>query len=118
MSRCGAPLAERTLAGGGVHRRGAWVRREWRAVMPSLGRLGRAVPRDVWVALGVVVLLRLALSALGLVLWLGWVCSPPPRPPAPRARRGGGGTRPGPRPFRGRAVGGGAAPAAGERAAR
>jgi len=38
--------------------------------MPSLGRLGRAVPRDVWVALGVVVLLRLALSALGLVLWL------------------------------------------------
>jgi len=38
--------------------------------MPSLGWLGRAVPRDVWVALGVVVLLRLALSALGLVLWL------------------------------------------------
>jgi hypothetical protein len=38
--------------------------------MPSLSRLVRTVPRDVWVALGVVVLLRLALSALGLVLWL------------------------------------------------
>jgi hypothetical protein len=38
--------------------------------MTALRKLRFAVPRDVWVAVGLVVLLRLALSALGLVLWL------------------------------------------------
>jgi hypothetical protein len=38
--------------------------------MASLRTLGNAVPRDVWVALGLVVLLRAVLSALGIVLWL------------------------------------------------
>ena len=38
--------------------------------MASLRGLGRAVPRDVWIALGLVVLLRAVLSALGIVLWL------------------------------------------------
>jgi len=38
--------------------------------MASLRRLGRAVPRDVWVALVAVVILRASLSALGIVLWL------------------------------------------------
>ena len=38
--------------------------------MASLRKLGLAVPRDVWFALGIVLLLRVALSALGIVLWL------------------------------------------------
>lgn len=38
--------------------------------MASLRRLGRAVPRDVWVALGFVLLLRAALSTFGIALWL------------------------------------------------
>lgn len=38
--------------------------------MATLRGLGRTVPRDVWVALGLVALLRVALSFLGIVLWL------------------------------------------------
>jgi hypothetical protein len=38
--------------------------------MASLRRLSAAVPRDVWFALGLVLLLRVVLSALGLLLWL------------------------------------------------
>lgn len=38
--------------------------------MTALRRLWSAVPRDVWFAVGLVVMLRVVLSALGLVLWL------------------------------------------------
>jgi hypothetical protein len=38
--------------------------------MASLRRFGLAVPRDVWVALAIVLLLRVVLSVLGIVLWL------------------------------------------------
>ncbi len=38
--------------------------------MASLRRAGSVIPRDVWFALGLVLLLRVALSGLGLVLWL------------------------------------------------
>ncbi len=38
--------------------------------MATLRRMAGAVPGDVWFALGLVVLLRVALSALGIILWL------------------------------------------------
>jgi hypothetical protein len=38
--------------------------------MATIRRAGGAVPRDVWLALGLVLLLRVLLSMLGLVLWL------------------------------------------------
>lgn len=60
--------------------------------MASLRGLGSSVPRDVWLAIGLVVFLRILLSALGLVVWLdgdvpgpchfevarnGWAAIPP-----------------------------------------